>query len=653
MEKANKLLWCLGEEYRQLLAERLRAAVCINVLRDERHARLHIRVRGVPNSGEVFSGFLGQARAAGQTALDICNATEAVFRRACTVFRCPPPGSQVEPQFDQALFEHVRHASEAITIDSAANECAAGADAYRAVRGGEPFLPNCRFTLHDSAHKARRILSRPWATDEVMDAIVQLFVSHRDSLSQLVHHSHDLKRLYQVCCTEAAVGDTADAAVSAVFGNLRSAKHRIESLATPLSRQILNLSGMLLFAVRLSVKRHGEREGRAADTFLRTLHVRILILAAMMADGGQESLHLIREMDQETMSTTDVNISVGRFLDRIAWLFHEDGALSIPGHTSYVLQWLRQPHFLIVDSAGKRIGGEPVAREELDDAFGHMRKWTCLAKEVLAAEFPNFDLINAFAVFALPERAKAPPTDDDSEVRLRRLAQAFRAPDFPAEFRAHWYDAWSAHKRAGKSNTYAQAWLQALNVRRPRPCSALRAVVLRYCCFAGSTSRIEQSFSKIAHVLGQQRLNAQEDSEERSIALLLFDAEDLNCNEDQLVERARAVWAEAFLGECRTHRVRRVDHGGTRASAAGPAPSSVANKPSERQFRKEAHEAVCQKARAGAATVLDVYRAADWSEGHAREQAFQAQKRQKRLVEALRRFLRFLACVVGVCRASE
>ena len=83
------------------------------------------------------------------------------------------------------------------------------------------------------------------------------------------------------------MGDTADAVVSAVFGNLRSAKHRIESLATPLSRQMLNLSGMLLFAVRLSVKRHGEREGRAADTFLRTLHVRILILAAMMADGGQ------------------------------------------------------------------------------------------------------------------------------------------------------------------------------------------------------------------------------------------------------------------------------------------------------------------------------------------------------------------------------
>ena len=190
-------------------------------------------------------------------------------------------------------------------------------------------------------------------------------------------------------------------------------------------------------------------------------------------------------------------------------------------------------------------------------------------------------------------------------------------------------------------------------MRRPRPCSALRAVVLRYCCFAGSTSRIEQSFSKIAHVLGQQRLNAQEDSEERSIALLLFDAEDLNCNEDQLVERARAVWAEAFLGECQTHRVRRVDHGGTRASAAGPAPSSAANKPSERQFRKEAHEAVCQKARAGAATVLDVYRATDWSEGHAREQAFQAQKRQNRLVEALRQCLCVLACVWGVRRASE
>ena len=64
--------------------------------------------------------------------------------------------------------------------------------ALRRVRGGEPFLPSCRVTLHDSAHKARRILSRPWAADELMDTIVQLFASHRDSPSQLVHHSHDL-----------------------------------------------------------------------------------------------------------------------------------------------------------------------------------------------------------------------------------------------------------------------------------------------------------------------------------------------------------------------------------------------------------------------------------------------------------------------------
>ena len=628
-DKVARILWCLGEAARALLGDKLRAATVANLLRDERHSRLHIRIRCVAPNGQVSAAYLGQGRAGGQTALDIRRATEQVIRRACTAFASPPPGCQVEPQFDAELFAQICSAIEAVTIDSASNETAAGGDAYQAVRGAPPLLPNCRFTLHDSAHKARRLLSRPWAASAELGTVIQLFVTDRDSISQLVHHSYELKHLYHRCCSETAGGDEyADAAVETCFGNLRSAKHRIESLVTPLSRLILNISGAMLFATRLNLRRRGEREGIAAAAFLQSLDARVLVVAAMMADAGQESLLLIRAMDAEDMSTADVNSSVARFLDRIAWLFHMDGCLTIPGHTHYIIDWLQQRHFVLIDTAGHCIGGEPVGRAALDDAFQHMRVWVHLAKQVLAAEFPEFDLINSFSVFGL--REDAPPSYVD--VRLRRLAKTFRVPGFPTEFRTHWHDARRAHQQAGLRKPCAQPWFAALAANPAQlPADALRTILLRYACFAASTSKVEQSFSKIANALGAVRLNAEAESEERSIALLLFDAAALGCGEEDLFEKAAAVWAVAFPG-ARQHSAPRADIGNIPAAAAQPAAPPGARL-SETQFLKRSHAAVAAGTPAGAADVLSLYEPGR-SDACVHEEAFQAQKRQKRFIEA-------------------
>ena len=114
-----------------------------------------------------------------------------------------------------------------------------------------------------------------------MSDVLGLFAHWKDSLSQLIQHSPDLQVLYERCCKASQ-----DGATETTFKNLRSAKHRVETYMTPLSRSILDLTGLLSFAVLLARLRKGTREGRAAETFMETICPTIFMLAGMMGDAG-------------------------------------------------------------------------------------------------------------------------------------------------------------------------------------------------------------------------------------------------------------------------------------------------------------------------------------------------------------------------------
>ena len=104
--------------------------------------------------------------------------------------------------------------------------------------GGKPApFPNCKQTLRDAAHSARRILLRLWKADELLDYVYRFFML----IASIIHWSDDHRRLYAEC-----TGQSTDAAVSTNFGHMRAAKHRIESLLSPLSRAVLDPSGKRL-----------------------------------------------------------------------------------------------------------------------------------------------------------------------------------------------------------------------------------------------------------------------------------------------------------------------------------------------------------------------------------------------------------------------
>jgi hypothetical protein len=233
--KANNMLWCLHEGLGDIRREFLVDAETSNIMRDERHSRMHVRIRVHTTESVVpYVGYLGQSRGHRPDAIGIAEGTVQIFKNACTSRANPPQGAspEVKPHFHQDAFDRACRSVEALSIDSAENEVVAGRDMASSTANGQ-FL-NLQFTLRDGAHSARRLLSRLFKADELLSFVFDFFMI----LCSVIQWSDEMRAIYQAC-TNAST----DAAVSTCFSHMRAAKHRIESWLTPLSRCCLDPTG--------------------------------------------------------------------------------------------------------------------------------------------------------------------------------------------------------------------------------------------------------------------------------------------------------------------------------------------------------------------------------------------------------------------------
>ena len=112
-----------------------------------------MRFRAVEESTlKLSNGYLGQARDYEADAIGINAATNEIFINFCTEYQNPPRGARIAPRFIQAAFDHMCVIAEALSIDSADNECCPYRDL--SMNG---FLRNLRWILCDATHSGRRL----------------------------------------------------------------------------------------------------------------------------------------------------------------------------------------------------------------------------------------------------------------------------------------------------------------------------------------------------------------------------------------------------------------------------------------------------------------------------------------------------------------
>ena len=669
--KAWLVLACLDESFKQMSQEELRSASSITFARDEAHRRLHVRYIACSDALQRSSGFLGQKKDPDPSALGLTRGTVEVLKSFCTRFEFLKSraslASTAALEFDQELFTHISNCLEAIASDSASNEVTACHDihtvsALQSRRQLKVYFPMLRWVLRDAAHNARRVISRPWKSDPTLSSLMDVFCFNKRSLPQMIHHSGELSSQYSQCVQEAERW----LPISTRFTHLRSAKHRFETGVTVLSRLILGISAMLLFAMKLFVRHAYDELGRAALAFLEAISPESLLQLSMLADAGREALILIREFDNENAAGGVVRLCalVAAYEDRIDFLFGTArGCLQVDGHTAFIITWLETIHHWTAGARHGSVGGVDrrwAQRDEkatMDRCFARMGAFQKLGSAVLRAEFPDFEVTAAMSAFSLPvgaEQCRRMVVGEDRLSKLRRLAHAFARPEDAviSQFREvlPWcIKAWVQ----GEFGDITSAWDVSINSRPPSVNVAdIRFIIVRSGSLLNCTSKVEQSFAKTRLRINSVQRSLHADSENRYVRLHVTDLDPSQL--EAAVRKAQLIWHRAMGPAGRMTRQHlaatpRSDKGVRKRTLSEAFKEDLQNKPgklTETQWHarlrlqmSEAvrHHIVKPHQESQGATPPDPNPDAvgpAWTEGHEKELQFQLQKRRKRLVEA-------------------
>ena len=198
--------------------------------------------------------------------------------------------------------------------------------------------------------------------------------------------------------------------------------------------------------------------------------------------------------------------------------------------------------------------------------------------QVVRAEHPDFEIVSCFRCFNLEEWVDQSAADyhrhgrpDHFDDALARVANsvAVNKDGLINEFFDLGRFARNHFKQVRCSNLDAWSWAlrstSTTEARKRHMASNLEVALAFYACISASDSIIEQNFSRIQHLLGEQRLNAADESESDMVILLVSDPN----HDDTVLSHAKDVWAELY-GNVRLRAKGRIDRGAPGSNQTRP-----------------------------------------------------------------------------------
>ena len=241
-----------------------------------------------------------------------------------------------------------------------------------------------------------------------------------------------------------------------------------------------------------------------------------------------------------------------------------------------MVSFLETSHGYVVNSRAFSLGGPGRISLALKaECRKHLQVWIRLLGEVLASEFPGWDVLSAFSVFELKPAESRMQEDEDVQherteflaTSAQRLAQVFdlSLEDFVAELEDH--RPLAQHLVVSQQVDAFAAWSGALrktqkrkSIRDKYPCANLLRALCKSGAFQGaSTAGVEQLFSQVSKQTSPARKHMNPD-------LLLSEVKifaDWNKTEAaHIVEVAQVAWTLLGNGMPRdTSQTERMDKG--------------------------------------------------------------------------------------------
>ena len=575
----------------------------------------------------------------------------------------PRRAATAETTTDLEALGHVAGIVEVFNADAAADEQLAGrmlqgitgsgalGDGGGGAGGGAPAIsasifPNLKVVGKDKPHGARRITSRTWKCDPYLHKIAENVVMSRYSIAQLLQHSDVLRAR----CGK-HVRDLHDNPVwSSKMSTLSAAKHRFDSWTKPFSRICLTFDAVVATAQEMHEERRNDAVGRHAKEFLKFVDEEVMLSLAMMSDAGEETLELVRFLDSTRVPTCDIASECQRFLERVTVLF-EKGRCVQCGHTAYMRTALQKERLLFIDRKPKRVGGVAVA-PIVTRCLKRFQTWVRLAREVLRAEFPQFETVQAFSALRLRSLAAEPLAALEAErltqtAKLAKIAQMLNldADELTIQLFDNLPSALWAFERGGVGDSLA-AWREAVGARdqscrrlgrrRASQTGVLRSALLRAGAWGASTSCVERLFGLLLKAQPKERNCMDEGFVRDELFLLASKQLGSPAGHKALSQAAPAVWASAYgpPREAARNETRR-----RRRRLGGRAPRPGTWKAWKQKRRAEVTRAVEEARGSGElaadapAPLVDVH--ADTFD-IAEEALFQRRKRFKRALDSMR-----------------
>jgi len=396
-----------------------------------------------------------------------------------------------------------------------------------------------------------RIMSRPWAADEFMSKIMSEFVEKPKSLAKLITYSQVIKDMFannRAQCKE-------DVPISKDVRDFAFAPQRYDSEAKVLLRLCLTFDASITTACQVICLRGGASdEGAACIDLLTFLDDEVALQLGMMADCAREIFRLVEACDCSDLDEADLPNMVEECECILQHLFTKGQCMHVPGMTSLMVKTLQRPRTYLIRGAPKTVGRQgELPTEIINRCLRRMAVYTVVAKSVLRGEFPDWDLLSSFQVFALSEsRARSRSTTvSECNMLLGRLGSALSLDHTDVVEQYHKFQP-LAHKLylQQKRNNF-EAWKQALLLRRQRSHSrdvhrsdALLAVLTRYGTWTSSSSDNERGFAQ-SSALRQGKSEDTFAAKEESIMILRSDRVSGEAL-DKLVKDASRLWIKHY-----------------------------------------------------------------------------------------------------------
>ena len=546
--KTRKMLFCLAEAARDNVRAIVAAAKSMTIHSDASQNRLLVLTQTCGDDLEQHHELLGTADLGDDcSAAGIGSAVLRILRDLTTPLKGAPfrSGGGAPLECDLSMLTHLCDTIEVFNADAAADEQLAGRmlqdGAGADPGGGDPFgggaplsvFQNLKVINKDKPHGARRLLSRTWKRDPYLSKIATNTVMAKSSIAQILQHSDVLRARYAKHVRELQHNPVWNSRMT----TLSAAKHRFDSWTKPFSRLCLAFEAVLCTAQEMHEERRNEAAGKNAKAFLLMVDEEMMLSLAMMADAGEETLELVRFLDSDRVPTTDIAAACQRFLERVTVLF-EIGDCVKCGHTSFMLAVLEKQRLLFIDRKAKRIGGIrmlPIVTR----CLGRLSKWVQLAREVLRAEFPQFEIVQAFGALRLQSRserrrdlAAQPHTESERLKQVDQLTKIAQLLGLDANMlAAQFFDNLPTAQFVfdDKGCESVTAWCEAVNAtdrsnRKKRSADltgtgALRAVLIRALAWGPSTSGVERCFGVIrrTHTKYRNRMEENFVRDERAV----------------------------------------------------------------------------------------------------------------------------------------